>query len=1315
VTSFSGNEIVVKQYGTYRARFKRTASSDWSEWSPIPVVIKVKDITQPGPITVYGMHSKVLPALDGSSTVPLALDSGFFNYTWYRSDNTTLLDTGHVFEAGIGTYRGMYEEKFGCGSLYSPNFTVIDANGSPKPSPATNLTGAPISQTAVAVTWTDDPAPASNETNYEIYRSTKPGGPYQLVYITPADTTSYQDNGLTPNTNYYYVVRAVNNTGAAAGSNEAAAKTLIDNTPPSAPTGLMYSGSTLTSVSLRWNPSSDNIGVKRYDIYVNNIKNYSTTGTTFTVNNLDSLKWYSFVVKAVDGSGNASAPSPQVMGYTHRPGLNYKYYHGSYTMLPDFNTLTPVKTGIVNKITNGSSFRTQDDNYAVLWEGYIYIPQTANYYFATISDEGSKMWIDVPYSADAPPVVNADGIHTANLILGAVSLTKGYHRLAVAYFEKDGSESMGLYWGNDQSIVGEEIASGFYTYEPIAGVPPLIAPSGLTATATGYNKIKLDWQDNSENEIAFEIMRSTSPAGPFVAAGRTPPGRQTFTDSALASATTYYYVVRSIGAISESPYTTQAMATTLPAPGTPVKPTHLVSENSTTSFISLGWIDNANNETNYQVYRSSDDKTTFDLLATLPPNTNTYTDLTVFPYAKYYYYVVGVNMAGNGASSDTIEVIAGNDAPLVADIENMFVKTDAVATQDFTVTDPGDDITISITNKPSFITLQHLTGNNYRITVAPKTDHIGWYTLKLNATDSKKAVTSKTFRVAVADKNTRSVYVNLGSSGKTAPTPWNNWLGQRNANSTITNLKDEAGQVTPFSITTVNGWSSTTDLGHLTGDDSGAAPDSVLQSGIADNGAAKQITFGGLNSSKRYNIVFIGSQNEGLPAKTVYTTGSQKDTLDAMYNTNQTANLNSLTPSAGGQITVTATRVTGTDYSYLNGIIIEEYAPELTLLNPLNLRAEDVDKSTVNLTWSDRTDNENAENGYQLLIAKDSLFKIDVIPVNLPGNTTSYTVSELLSNTRYWFMVRARSVSSFSDSSNRASVFTPESMVYVNFNSNVLPASAPWNNTMAEPTSPITFGNLLNSSGLNSGLSLKIENIFNGEFSAGASTGNNSGVVADAALQSAYWLDKTQISTMRLSGLNQTKKYRIGFFGSAGPVGWYRDNYTSTFTINGKTRYLNSWNNSSKVVYIDNIRPDENGEALLQFSTIPSAAYGFNSGLIIEGYFDGNIPSDLALPIKDREDSIRTRDRSKLTRIYPNPFTQLINIDYDNKERARRITAAIYDISGRLIFRQDYNDVQPGMNQFRINTGRMNPTNKVYTLALFADGKLVMFDKLLRE
>ena len=1315
VTSFAGNEIVVKEYGTYSARFKRTATSEWSEWSPRPIVISVKEITQPGPIRVLGIHSKVLPALDGSTTVPIFLDSGFLSYRWYTSSSMTVIGNEQVFEAGIGSYRGQYDENFGCGSLFSPDFVVIDANGSPKPSPAADVVGLPLSQTAIKLTWTDNPSPVNNETNFEIYRGTSPGGPYQLIHITPADIASFEDDDLQPGTDYYYLIRAVNNTGAAAASNEAGCKTMVDNSRPSAPTDLVYDGSSLTSVSLDWDRSSDNIGIKRYDIYVNDVKTYSTTSSSFTVNNLDSLKWYRFTLRAVDESGNASAPSPQVMGYTHHPGLTYKYYNGSFDELPDFNTLTPVSTGIATSVNSGSSFRTQDDNYAVLWEGYIYIPVTGVYTFATISDEGSKVWIDVPYSADAVPVVDADGIHTPSLIYGVIPLSKGYHRIAVAYFEKTGSESMDLYWANDQGISGEEIGGGFFTYTEVAGIPPLTPPSGLTATTAGYNKIKLDWQDNSSNETAFEILRSLAPGGPYEAAGRIGPNKLTFTDSALASATTYYYKVRVIGLNSESPYTAEAFATTLPAPGTPVAPTAFAAENSTTTFISLGWIDNSNIETNYQVWRSSDDGNTFELLSAIPASSNSYTDATVSPYAKYYYYVVGVNMAGNGASSDTIEVIAGNDAPVIGDINNMFIKTDVSASQDFTVTDPGDNLHITITNKPSFIALQHLTGNNYRITLTPNTDHIGWYILALNAIDSKNAITTKTFTVSVADKNTRSVYVNFGSAGKTAPAPWNNWLGTRGANNIISNLKDENNQVTPFSVTTVNGWSATNDLGHLTGNNSGVAPDSVLQSGIANNGTPRQIRIAGLNSSKRYNIVFIGSRNEGLNAETSYATGTQSATANARYNTNTTANLNSLVPNTSGEITITASRINGSSFSYLNGLVIEEYEPEIMLLQPLNLHAETVDKTTVNLSWSDRTNNESAENGYEITVAKDSLFTTSKTTVNLPANTTTYQVTGLQANTRYWFAVRAASVGTFSEYSNRVSSITPASLVYVNFNLDIPSEPAPWNNTVAQPTSPTTFSNLRNDAGLNSGLRLRIEQIFNGEFTAGMNTGNNSGVAPDLVLQSAYWLDKMQISSMRLSGMNQTRKYRIGFVGSSGPVGWFSGNYTATYTVNGKTVYLNSWNNTSKIVYIDNIRPDENGEALLLFSTTEAAQWAFNSGVIIENYFDGKIPGELILPIEEKTDSLRSRNRDKFNRIYPNPFHDAVTIDFNNAERVYKLTAAVYDISGKLVHAQVFEDIVPGMNRLKLNTERLNPANKIFTVVLYGDGKMLLMEKLIRH
>ena len=39
ISGATSNEYIATDFGTYRARFKRTASSDWSDWSPVPAII----------------------------------------------------------------------------------------------------------------------------------------------------------------------------------------------------------------------------------------------------------------------------------------------------------------------------------------------------------------------------------------------------------------------------------------------------------------------------------------------------------------------------------------------------------------------------------------------------------------------------------------------------------------------------------------------------------------------------------------------------------------------------------------------------------------------------------------------------------------------------------------------------------------------------------------------------------------------------------------------------------------------------------------------------------------------------------------------------------------------------------------------------------------------------------------------------------------------------------------------------------------------------------------------------------------------------
>jgi hypothetical protein len=73
-----------------------------------------------------------------------------------------------------------------------------------------------------------------------------------------------------------------------------------DTTAPSTPANLISTGKTASTVSLSWNASTDNVGVKGYDVYSNGAKISSVTGTSFTASGLTPNTAYSFTVKAFE-------------------------------------------------------------------------------------------------------------------------------------------------------------------------------------------------------------------------------------------------------------------------------------------------------------------------------------------------------------------------------------------------------------------------------------------------------------------------------------------------------------------------------------------------------------------------------------------------------------------------------------------------------------------------------------------------------------------------------------------------------------------------------------------------------------------------------------------------------------------------------------------------------------------------------------------------------------------------------------------------------------------------------------------------------
>jgi hypothetical protein len=142
--------------------------------------------------------------------------------------------TGWTTDAfGDGTRVWFRSRAYGNGqdTAYSPKRYAITH----LPVPAITTVTA-LSATQIKVQFTDN---SQNETHFQVYRSTASTGPFSPVGspILSGQPTEFTDSGLTPNTPYYYYVRARNAVIDSSPSNAGNATTQ-PATPATPPTGL---------------------------------------------------------------------------------------------------------------------------------------------------------------------------------------------------------------------------------------------------------------------------------------------------------------------------------------------------------------------------------------------------------------------------------------------------------------------------------------------------------------------------------------------------------------------------------------------------------------------------------------------------------------------------------------------------------------------------------------------------------------------------------------------------------------------------------------------------------------------------------------------------------------------------------------------------------------------------------------------------------------------------------------------------------------------------------------------------------------------
>ena len=598
----TSNEIFPNQFGTYRVRFKRSANVNWSVYSPIPAVISQDNIAPTVPLNLKSLYAgRTFVNLDwnnssdnDSVTHYDIYVNGVKKYTTGESAVTAdklLPNVSYVFTVKAFDQAGNASDFSAPLTIsttsvsnglnyryYEGNWTVLPNFNALTPlksgvSPNANITARPAGREYLyGFVW-------------EGYINIKTPGTYTF------ETNSDDGSKLYFNSFYSPTAKAlVNNDGIHAAWSRSGSVaipaaglypiaityydqwnaqtmetywtgpgfgrslipdsvfldsqvSLTDTVPPTVPVNLKLVNTGATILDIDWDNSTDNISVTGYDIYLDGVKKFTSSTSNFILNGLSPNTTYNITIKALDLAGNVSALSAPLIVKTSLNslgGLKYKYYEGSWSQLPDFSTLTPVKTGITPNIDITVRTPGVNDNFGFVWEGNINITTPGTYTFETVSDDGSKFYYNTFYAASAIALVNNDGLHSAQSATGTVTIpTAGLYAVTISFFEAGGGESMQLYW-TGPGIARQLVPNSAFT-EPVSGdVTAPTIPANLKSFNTGNTFVTLDW-DNSTDNVSVagydiyvnSIKKYTSVESAFTADNLSPNTQYTFTVRAI--------------------------------------------------------------------------------------------------------------------------------------------------------------------------------------------------------------------------------------------------------------------------------------------------------------------------------------------------------------------------------------------------------------------------------------------------------------------------------------------------------------------------------------------------------------------------------------------------------------------------------------------------------------------------------------------------------------------------------------------------------------------------------------------------------------
>ena len=558
------------------------------------------------------------------------------------------------------------------------------------------LNAAAVSHERINLSWQDA---STNESGYELQRSTTGPAGFAFLTTTPPGITTYSEVSLTPATEYCYRVRAYRITGKkttySAFSNTACAKTQDAPAPPPPPPGpaapsgtnARPAGSLVHSAQITWTDNSADENGFRVERAPTVDGPWALVTTTYRDNSshidygqpMEQQLCYRVVAFYTAGG-----ESPSNVDCTYLPatpsGLTVVAHSGAAVDLAwTDNSAHEDGYDIERSETGGWPFTTVGSvgtNVATFRDGTV-VPNRTYTYRVWVTGEGARAGASNEVSAITATDVPQAPSRLDAMPFSSTGMSVGWEDASAneTGFRVERSENGGATWVVAGSVPAntpgfseggrtpdQPVCYRAFAFNAVGDSPPSpvdcsappTAPTNLVATTAPGLAIDLTWRDNSDVEDGYEVRRYLEECGgyyyyyctrDYVPIATLGPNATSYRDEGLGGGVEHSYIVVALkdGGYSSFSGVANAWSNALPA-----APSSLTASVASRVQIDLSWSDNSGDETGFLVLRCTGSASAcgdagFTASFWVGANILTFSDTSVQPNTTYTYAVRSYN------------------------------------------------------------------------------------------------------------------------------------------------------------------------------------------------------------------------------------------------------------------------------------------------------------------------------------------------------------------------------------------------------------------------------------------------------------------------------------------------------------------------------------------------------------------------------------------------------------------------------------------------------------------------------------------------